>query len=59
MTEIKGDRLYVHLGRLAPNAASPQAAKSEVRPEGFEPTTLGSEDQCAIQLRDGTESLFN
>jgi hypothetical protein len=40
---------------LAPNAASPQAAKSEVRPEGFEPPTLGSEDRCAIQLRHGRE----
>ncbi len=24
-----------------------------VRPEGFEPSTLGSEDRCAIQLRHG------
>ena len=28
-----------------------------VRPEGFEPSTLGSEDRCAIQLRHGR--LFN
>ncbi len=25
----------------------------KVRPVGFEPTTLGSEDRCAIQLRHG------
>jgi hypothetical protein len=25
----------------------------EARPVGFEPTTLGSEDRCAIQLRHG------
>ena len=25
----------------------------EVRPAGFEPATLGSEDRCAIQLRHG------
>ena len=29
---------------LAPNATAPQMARSEVRPEGFEPPTLGSED---------------
>jgi hypothetical protein len=29
---------------LAPNATAPQMAVSEVRPEGFEPPTLGSED---------------
>jgi hypothetical protein len=28
---------------LAPNASAPQMADSEVRPEGFEPPTLGSE----------------
>jgi hypothetical protein len=27
--------------------------ESRVRPEGFEPPTLGSEDRCAIQLRHG------
>jgi hypothetical protein len=42
---------------LAPNAASPQAAKSEVRPEGFEPPTLGSEDRCSIQLSYGRVRL--
>ena len=26
-----------------------------IRPEGFEPPTLGSEDRCAIQLRHGRE----
>ena len=26
---------------------------SKARPVGFEPTTLGSEDRCAIQLRHG------
>ena len=29
------------------------AGLSRVRPEGFEPPTLGSEDRCAIQLRHG------
>ena len=29
--------------------------KPRVRPEGFEPPTLGSEDRCAIQLRHGRE----
>ncbi len=29
---------------LTPNAAAPLSARSEVRPEGFEPPTLGSED---------------
>ncbi len=28
-------------------------AEEEARPVGFEPTTLGSEDRCAIQLRHG------
>ena len=29
----------------------------QVRPEGFEPPTLGSEDRCAIQLRHGRKSF--
>jgi integrase len=29
--------------------------RNEVRPTGFEPVTLGSEDRCAIQLRHGRE----
>src|SRR5262249_10838465 len=28
-------------------------AESKLRPTGFEPVTLGSEDRCAIQLRHG------
>ena len=39
------------------DSASPcsvrRTGKDEVRPEGFEPPTLGSEDRCAIQLRHG------
>lgn len=30
-----------------------QIVVSLVRPAGFEPATLGSEDRCAIQLRHG------
>jgi hypothetical protein len=30
----------------------------KVRPEGFEPPTLGSEDRCAIQLRHGRSLTF-
>ncbi len=33
------------------------ASKTEVRPEGFEPPTLGSEDRCAIQLRHGRVAM--
>ena len=29
------------------------ARNQKIRPEGFEPPTLGSEDRCAIQLRHG------
>lgn len=31
----------------------PFSASEIVRPTGFEPVTLGSEDRCAIQLRHG------
>jgi hypothetical protein len=41
------------------DSASPCTTKNgrekEVRPTGFEPVTLGSEDRCAIQLRHGRE----
>ena len=30
-----------------------------VRPEGFEPPTLGSEDQCSIQLSYGRTSTYD
>ncbi len=30
--------------------------RKSVRPTGFEPVTLGSEDRCAIQLRHGRKS---
>ena len=30
---------------------------SKARPVGFEPTTLGSEDRCAIQLRHGRSTM--
>ena len=33
------------------------ADKKKARPVGFEPTTLGSEDRCAIQLRHGRVPL--
>jgi integrase len=49
-----------------PNAAKSLHKKSpenqgsfEARPVGFEPTTLGSEDRCAIQLRHGRKPLLN
>ena len=29
-----------------------------VRPEGFEPPTLGSEDRCSVQLSYGRSRLF-
>ena len=32
--------------------------EKSVRPEGFEPPTLGSEDRCSIQLSYGRESLL-
>lgn len=51
--------------RLANNVSNPLAEDrsdtkkalfpglNQARPVGFEPTTLGSEDRCAIQLRHG------
>ena len=33
--------------------AASRKSDRKVRPVGFEPTTLGSEDRCAIQLRHG------
>ncbi len=39
--------------RDASNCIALHSPKREVRPEGFEPPTLGSEDRCAIQLRHG------
>lgn len=30
----------------------------QIRPRGFEPLTLGSEDRCAIQLRHGRVLVF-
>ncbi len=43
---------------LAPNATAPQVAMAEVRPEGFEPPTLGSEDRCSIQLSYGRKLFY-
>ncbi len=34
-------------------AGDSRLAVFKIRPEGFEPPTLGSEDRCAIQLRHG------
>jgi hypothetical protein len=36
-----------------PNRCIALHATKRVRPTGFEPVTLGSEDRCAIQLRHG------
>ena len=35
------------------------AAEIKVRPEGFEPPTLGSEDRCSIQLSYGRKWLLD
>ncbi len=40
--KCRGEELHVEITRVR-----------KVRPEGFEPPTLGSEDRCAIQLRHG------
>ena len=42
---------------LAQNGATPPMATAQVRPEGFEPPTLGSEDRCSIQLSYGRSAL--
>ncbi len=39
--------------RDAPDCIAIDSPKRVVRPTGFEPVTLGSEDRCAIQLRHG------
>jgi hypothetical protein len=49
-------RRYGDSLRWAPEAAAPTRQQSLVTPEGFEPPTLGSEDQCSIQLSYGAAS---
>jgi integrase len=48
-----GGELCVDLRHDASLCIATHAQRNEVRPAGFEPATLGSEDRCAIQLRHG------
>jgi hypothetical protein len=43
----------VNQNRLRFAASGERFGKIQVHPEGFEPPTLGSEDQCSIQLSYG------
>lgn len=42
-----------HPSRIKAGSEANARLERQVRPEGFEPSTLGSEDRCAIQLRHG------
>ncbi len=48
-----GREFCTDLHQSAPPRRALHRATEEVRPAGFEPATLGSEDRCAIQLRHG------
>jgi len=48
-----GRELCAASHQVAPCGNGLHSRKREVRPTGFEPVTLGSEDRCAIQLRHG------
>ena len=48
-----GREFCTDLHQSAPPGRALHRATEQVRPAGFEPATLGSEDRCAIQLRHG------
>lgn len=50
---LQSRKSCTELQQSAPTRRVLARAKDEVRPAGFEPATLGSEDRCAIQLRHG------
>ncbi len=49
----KGGELCAGPRRDASLCTAAETRRDELRPAGFEPATLGSEDRCAIQLRHG------
>lgn len=54
---VNGREFCTDLHQSAPPRRALHRATEEVRPTGFEPVTLGSEDRCAIQLRHGRVAL--